>query len=116
MYQHNLYGDAARGCHHRGDGPDASQRDISHNRQCLGDLIEEASRQNPLGYIGGACRRNRRRRFTKGSSPPNQWNLGSESLAKEVKNDGKEEGRQEAGSQEEGRQEEEVVSTSSFVF
>ena len=31
-------------------------------------------------------------------------------------NDGKEEGRQEAGSQEEGRQEEEVVSTSSFVF
>jgi hypothetical protein len=31
-------------------------------------------------------------------------------------NDGKEEGRQEAGSQEEGRQEEEVVSTSSIVF
>jgi len=48
MYQHNLYGDAARGCHHRGDGPDASQRSISHNRQRLGDLIEEASRRNPL--------------------------------------------------------------------
>jgi hypothetical protein len=37
MYQDTLYGDAARGCHHRGDGPDASQRSISHNRQRLGD-------------------------------------------------------------------------------
>ncbi len=38
-----------------------------------------------------------------------------EPRVKEVKNDGKEEGRQEAGSQEEGRQEEEVT-TSSIVF
>jgi len=33
MYQDTLYGAAARGCHHRGDGPDASQRPISHSRQ-----------------------------------------------------------------------------------
>jgi hypothetical protein len=25
MYQDNLYGDAPRGCHHRGNGPDASE-------------------------------------------------------------------------------------------
>src|ERR1051326_8731000 len=33
MYQDTLYGAAARGCHHRCDGPDASQRPISHSRQ-----------------------------------------------------------------------------------
>jgi hypothetical protein len=42
MYQHNLYGDAARGCFHRGDGPDASQRRISHNRRRHEVLNDEA--------------------------------------------------------------------------
>ena len=42
MYQNNLYGDAARDCFHRSDGPDASQRRISHNRRCHEDLIDEA--------------------------------------------------------------------------
>ena len=51
MYQHNLYGDAARGCHHRGDGPDASQRPISHNRRRHEDLIDEASRRSPFGCL-----------------------------------------------------------------
>jgi len=32
MYQDTLYGVSACGCHHRGNGPDASQRPISHNR------------------------------------------------------------------------------------
>src|SRR2546429_8911291 len=34
MYQDTLYGVSARDCHHRGNGPDASQRPISHSRQC----------------------------------------------------------------------------------
>src|SRR6266581_3202714 len=59
MYQHNLYGDAARGCHHRGDGPDACTRTISHDRQRLGDLSEEASWRHPWGCRGGRCNRNR---------------------------------------------------------
>ena len=37
-YHNALYGDAARGCHHRGDGPDASQRVITNHRQRLGVL------------------------------------------------------------------------------
>src|SRR5712691_640241 len=32
MYQDSLYGVSACGCHHRGNGPDASQRPISHIR------------------------------------------------------------------------------------
>ena len=66
-----LYGDAARGCHHRGNGPDASQRTISHNRQRLGDLVIEAPRRSPWGYRGGKCRRVRTSRLTNTSSPPN---------------------------------------------
>src|SRR6202171_6363108 len=54
-----LYGDATRGCHHRGDGPDASQRVISYNRQRLGVLVSEASRRYPRGCRGGTCRRDR---------------------------------------------------------
>src|SRR6202022_1658686 len=41
----HMYGDATRGCHHRGDGPDASQRVISFNRQRVGVLVSEASRR-----------------------------------------------------------------------
>jgi len=76
-YHNNLYGDAARGCHHRGDGPDARERTISISRQRLGILIHKGPRRNPWGCRGGAC----------GSdpfhvSPPRkvQWNLGSTSL------------------------------------
>jgi hypothetical protein len=52
-----LYGDAARGCHHRGNGPDARERTISNSRQRLGVLFIEGPRRNPWGYRGGACRR-----------------------------------------------------------
>jgi len=51
-----LYGDAARGCHHRGNGPDARKRTISISRQRLGVLINEGPRRNRWGYRGGACR------------------------------------------------------------
>src|SRR5579864_5453931 len=51
------YGDAARGCHHRGDGPDASQRTISHNRQRRGVLVIEDARRSPWGCGGGSCRK-----------------------------------------------------------
>jgi hypothetical protein len=51
-YHNNLYGDAARGCHHRGDGPDASKPSISFNRQRLGVLVSEASRRDPWGPSG----------------------------------------------------------------
>ena len=53
----HLYGDAARGCHHRGNGPDACERTISHRHQCLGILIDEGPQRNPWGYRGGTCRR-----------------------------------------------------------
>jgi hypothetical protein len=88
MYQDNLYGDAARGCHHRGDGSDASQRTISHNRQRRGHLIDEATWRNPLGYRGGTCRRNCPSRHTRESSPPNHGTSGPYHEAKEVENDG----------------------------
>jgi hypothetical protein len=95
-YHNTLYGDAARGCHHRGDGPDASQRTISFNRQRHRSLVSEALRRVPWG-----CET---------SGPYHQ--------EKEVKH-GKEEGCEEAGCQE-GRQEvleEEVVTTTfSIVF
>ena len=39
MYQVDLYGDAARGRYHRGDGPDTLQRPISHNRQRREHLV-----------------------------------------------------------------------------
>jgi len=55
-YHNNLYGDAARGCHHRGNGPDARMRTIFVSRQRLGVLIKEGPRRNPWGYRGGACR------------------------------------------------------------
>ena len=66
-----MYGDAARGCHHRGNGPDARQCTISHNRQRLGDLVIGAPRRNPWGCRGGTCRRERESRLTNTSSPPN---------------------------------------------
>jgi hypothetical protein len=47
----HLYGDAARGCHHRGDGPDASQRVISNNRQRLGVLVIEGFAAIPVGSM-----------------------------------------------------------------
>lgn len=55
-YHNDLYGDAARGCHHRGNGPDARERTIFVIRQRLGVLINEGPRRNPWGYRGGACR------------------------------------------------------------
>jgi hypothetical protein len=113
MYQHNLYGDAARGCHHRGDGPDASQRTISHNRRRHEDLDEEGSRRNPFGCLEVGAEKIVHD-VTQGIKPAKPWNLGSVSLSEGGKNDGsEEEGSEEAGSQE-GRQEEEVT-TSSFV-
>ena len=39
MYQDSLYGVSARDCHHRGNGPDASQRPISHSRQRRAVLV-----------------------------------------------------------------------------
>src|SRR5689334_2756445 len=51
-----LYGDAARGCHHSDNGPDARKRTISINRQRLGVLNEEGPWRNRWGYRGGACR------------------------------------------------------------
>ena len=48
-YQNNLYGDATRGCNHRGNLHDASARPISHNRQRLGDFVIEAPRRSPVG-------------------------------------------------------------------
>ena len=80
MYQDKLYGDAARGCHHRGDGPDARQRPISHNRQRREHPVIGVSRRDPWGCIGGACRTSHRSRLIKRSRSPNQWNLGSTSL------------------------------------
>src|SRR5689334_422971 len=53
---HALCGDAARGCHHSGNGPDARKRTTSISRQCLGALIDEGPRQNRWGHRGGACR------------------------------------------------------------
>ena len=44
-----LTGDAARGCHHRGDGPDASERVIANHRQRRGVLVSEALRRDPWG-------------------------------------------------------------------
>jgi|SRR5690348_4814690 len=55
-YHNNLYGDAPRGCHHRGNGPDTRMRTIFVTRQRLGVLINEGPRRNPWGYRGGACR------------------------------------------------------------
>jgi len=49
-YHNTLYGDAARGCHHRGDGPDASQRVIANHRQRRGVLVSEAPRRDPWGH------------------------------------------------------------------
>jgi hypothetical protein len=57
-----LYGDAARGCHHRGDGPDASQRVISYNRQRLGVLVIEARRRSPWDQQNPVGSYHRRRR------------------------------------------------------
>jgi len=39
MYQDSLDGVSARDCHHRGNGPDASQQPISHSRQCREVLL-----------------------------------------------------------------------------
>ncbi|HEV2027080.1 MAG TPA: hypothetical protein VGS16_00940 [Candidatus Dormibacteraeota bacterium] len=61
-YHNTLHGTVARGCHHRGDGPDASQHVISNNRQRLGVLVIEGSRRNLWG----------------------QWTLGPYHLEKEV--------------------------------
>ena len=103
LYQHILYGDAARGCPHRGNGPDARERDISHNRQRLGDLIEEASRRNPWGSQEVRAEKIVHD-VSQGNPTARPWNLGSVSLSEGGKKDGsEEEGREEAGSQEEGR-------------
>ena len=56
-YHNTLYGDATRGCHHRGNGPDARKATIFDNRQRLGILINEGPWRNPWGYRGGTCRR-----------------------------------------------------------
>jgi len=69
-----LYGDAARGCLHRGNGPDARKATIFDNRQRLGILIYEGPWRSPWGYRGGACRRNPSSRLTTWN-PPNRWNL-----------------------------------------
>jgi hypothetical protein len=45
-YHNTLYGDAARGCHHRGNRPDARERTIWISRQRLGVLIK-GPRRNP---------------------------------------------------------------------
>ena len=114
MYQDNLYGDAARGCHHRGDGPDASQRPISHNRQRRGTLS-----LGSCGEARGVAEEVRAEQVVDRVSPrdPDHQTMepiGSVSLGEGGKHDGcKEEGCQEAGCQEEGRQEE--VTTSSIV-
>jgi hypothetical protein len=45
----HLYGDAARGCLHRGNGPDATEWTISSHRQRLGILINEGVRGEARG-------------------------------------------------------------------
>src|SRR5215831_3590176 len=67
MYQVTLYGVSARGCYHRGNGPDASQRPISHSRQRREVLFIEVLRRNPRGCRGGTCRKKRRSRLTRRS-------------------------------------------------
>src|SRR5437762_3510767 len=67
MYQDSLDGVSARDCHHRGNGPDASQRSISHSRQCREVLLVEVSRRNPWGCRGGRCRTGHRSRLSKRS-------------------------------------------------
>src|SRR5579864_3714668 len=84
-YHNNLYGDAARGCHHRGNGPDTRMRTIFVSRQRLGVLIKEGPRRNPWGYRGGACRSDSCPRHVTTWIPPNQWNRsGPYLLEKEV--------------------------------
>jgi len=51
-----LYGVAARGCLHRGDGPDARQRTIATNRQRLGVLRDEDTRRYRWVHIFGRRR------------------------------------------------------------
>jgi hypothetical protein len=115
-YHNNLYGDAARGCHHRGNGPDARMRTIFVSRQRLGALIEEGPRRNPWGYRGGACRSDPVHVTSPEWIPPNQWNRSGPYLQeKEVNQHGcQEEGREEASCQEESL-EEEVRHFSSIV-
>jgi hypothetical protein len=84
-YHNTLYGDAARGCHHRGNGPDARERTISFNRLRLGILINEGPRRHPWGCRGGTCRRVVDHVSTTWNSRT-QWNLsGPYQLEKEVK-------------------------------
>jgi hypothetical protein len=72
-YHNNLYGDADRGCHHRGDGPDASQRTISNNRQRRGVLFIRGPAAKTVGL-------------------QNRWNQpGPHHQEKEVTNHGSEE-------------------------
>jgi hypothetical protein len=104
MYQDNLYGDAARGCHHRGDGPDARQLPISHNRQRRERLVSKASRRTR--GVAEVVRARHDADRVSAKKPDDQTNepIGSSSPEKEVNNHGcKEEGREEAGCQEEGR-------------
>ena len=80
-YHNTLYGDATRGCHHRGNGPDARKRTIFDIRQRLGVLIIEDPRRSPWGCRGGTCRSESCPRLTTTWNPPNRWNLfGSISL------------------------------------
>ncbi|HYM96805.1 MAG TPA: hypothetical protein VET26_05875, partial [Candidatus Sulfotelmatobacter sp.] len=85
-YHNNLYGDAARGCHHRGDGPDASEPSISYNRQRFEVLVIEASQRNPLGCRGGTCRRVREQRLNKRGDHRTYGTSGPYHLEKEVDN------------------------------
>jgi hypothetical protein len=84
-YHNTLYGDAARGCLHRGNGPDARNATIFDDRQRLGILIDEGPWRNPWGYRGGTCRRDPVHVSPPHGNPPNRWNLsGPYHLEKEV--------------------------------
>ena len=74
-YHNTLYGDATRGCHHRGNGPDARKRTIFDIRRRLGLLIHEDPRRSPWGCRGGTCRSESCQRLTTTWNPPNRWNL-----------------------------------------
>ena len=81
LYQHILYGDAARGCPHRDNGPDARERDISHNRQRLGDLIRRGFATKPVGLHRRCVQKESSMTSHKGIKPAKPWNLGSVSLS-----------------------------------
>ena len=79
MYLVTLYGDAARGRYHSGDGPDSAQRPISHNRQRREGLVIGARRRNPW-VTEEVVQEKSQIASQQGTLFTKPWNLGSVSL------------------------------------